>query len=98
MLALFGIDDLALMLFVGSIGASIFGGMQAHKAQKSQEKAMKEMYAQQQQQKVPAIDRTSESQRYGSSEMKRMLANMFGRRQTVLTGPEGKKNRTILGV
>lgn len=45
----------------------------------------------------PAIQRKPEEDRAGESLYKR-LAKMFGRQQTVLTGPLGEQNRkTLLG-
>lgn len=86
-------------LAISSIVGSILGYSQQKKAAKAQEKAMKELAATSKKvSPVQAVDRTAEAKKFGGMQINRMLANMFGRRQTVLTGPEAKRNRTILGV
>jgi hypothetical protein len=84
---------------IASVVGSILGHSRAKKAAKAQEKAIKQLAATAKKvSPVQAVDRTAEAQKFGSTSINRMLANMFGRQQTVLTGPQGKKNRTILGV
>jgi hypothetical protein len=85
---------------IASIIASVLGYMQQRKQQKAQEKSIENLAAASKQTQGPiqAVDRTQEAEKFGGTQINRMMANMFGRQQTVLTGPQGSKNRTILGV